>query len=282
MKHFLIMTILIATSCGAHPEEETIQQDPLARQVELREHYCASTTDKVFLARCDKLTFKALSSAFCPNHQISISAHESGGKWSRDTKPCLDDLDNNGKPDSISECSGDNLIMIAQDWISKGRAAISQVNRTIEYLEGNEWVCGEGDTSVTNVWHLQPLLYSVQAYLNGEKSSFLAMPVETKKLDVIATHNKYLIAMTIHAKGRMEGQINSTEKAALKTFYNGDKESCIFAALYHRYHDGDQTDALKAMEFFTPEITYEDGYRGWGSLPYATAQQTCTGILVGG
>ena len=276
---FLSWAMLLVYIFGCAKHEEKATQQDTAAHVALRDHYCATITDDIYLARCDKLTFKALTAAYCPKDNFDLDDLEwdRDGKWYRDNMSCLADMNGDGQPDSKSECSGDGFIGLAHYWISKGPDSLPQVNRTLEYLNSNNWICGEGDREITNVRHLEPFLLSVQAYLSGGLEGLALLNSD----GVVADHNKYLTALAVHATGRMQGEIDSSEKALIAAWYAGDKESCVFTALYHRYHDGDQGEALAAMEGFPSEVELRDGYGGWGSMPDATAQVLCTGILEG-
>jgi len=123
------------------------------------------------------------------------------------------------------------------------------------------------------VIHLKPLFLSLKAHFG--KSLIDAQDADA----LIKTHNKYLVALSIYLKMRLNGKINSLELAFLEDQNDG---GCVFEGLIARVKDGDQARALESMkEFPKDKLPGGDSWRGWGSAPPAVMQVLCTGIITG-
>jgi len=160
------------------------------------------------------------------------------------------------------------------EWLT--RRDLPGLNRAINYLEENDWICGEGPSSLTSVYHLKPLFLSVKA--NLEKSrSLVKAPWDLDEL--VKMHNQYLVALSIYLKLRLNGEINSLELAFLKRFNDG---GCLFQGLIDRVNEGDQEKALDSMsEFPKDSLPSGSSWRSWGSAPPSIMQAVCSGILNG-
>jgi len=238
----------------------------------IKSSICAQVNESHYPARCDELTFQALDAAWCPG--IDVSAHEQpagSGHWVRDEDACFENGHDVG---SRSECSGDMLISLANMWISRDDAAAAR--RTVTYLEENDWYCGEGFEGYTDIDHLQWLLEETADHLAMRTSG------ENHVLS-LADHNTYGVALHTLAFGRMNGSISDASREVLRAMHSRHPESMIIAALFHRFMDGDQADA---MDLIVRDCTYSefpigDNWDGWGSSPLHSHCLTAISILEG-
>jgi len=300
MKYLLIISFLFL-SCR-HQESDTQQVELLEEQIQVAAKYCAELTDEAITKRCDRGTFANLANAFCfGTRPYDLTRHEwAPGEHHRDIKP------NTCFPvDSKSECSPDYFITKVHDWITRRDAAsLAELDRLLDFLDDNDNKCGEGPNELTKLTHLLPILSFTKSYLKEDPRltdptiydddddsaeealprSDIAVPGDEDALaDLIPTHNQYLLALYIYAKGRLNGSISNTGKGVLKQLVEADPNSPIFLALYYRYHNGDQQRALDSMaaDFPKDKLCKSDEYRGWGSAPCAIMQIVATGILSG-
>ena len=264
-----VFAFLQIAACS-HEEKPTEQKDLLAAELEKTKSYCSVMVDKTIEKRCDRATFAHLAGAFCPISPFDNSRHEwEPGEYHRDIKPktCF-------PADSKSECSPDMFITKLHEWLS--REDLEGLKRSMAYLESNDWLCGEGPSSLTSVFHLKPLFLSLKAHLEKSRS----LTGFSWDLDeLIKKHNQYLVALSIYLKMRLNGEINSLELAFLERFNDG---GCIFEGLIARVKSGDQARALKSMsEFPSDAVPGGSSWRSWGSAPPSIMQAVCSGILNG-
>jgi hypothetical protein len=275
----IFVVVILISSCAKSGEEETKQKEGLARQQAIRDFYCDELTDESIEKVCDRATFANLANAFCPDKPYDLSRFEwNPGEYHRDFKPhaCYPN-------ESKSECSHDMFITKAHDWLSRGDfGAVKEINDLLSYADKHGGKCGEGHSSLTEITTLKPLIYDVREHITSLAPSKELLLGEAEGLP-IATHNKYLATLMMYANARMNGEINATEKAALKLFIRDDEGSPIFLGMFYRYHDGDQQRALDAMEadFPSDALCQSTSYRGWGSAPCSIMQILATAILEG-
>ena len=287
----LIFTIfLILSSCDnpfAKNEEQETQQS-LDDTLPIKQLYCSQITDELYAShRCDKITFKALQVAFCNNG--SIDGHYDDGKWYRwdlDTdEPCFKDGQDLG---SKSPCSGDGLIAATHAWLTQGNQP--QAARTVQYLEDNDWICGEGYTGFTKCGKLKWLLRSVRDYLEGDDihaPAYVSAAIAASGLvdlsDLLKEFNKYLVALHAYAFGRMNHVFSDQTMKILRDLVDSSPDSMIFQALYHRYLDGDQQKALEIIKRECPAdaMPTDVNYANWGSSPRAIHCIVAISILQG-
>lgn len=271
---FLLLALII--SCGRrHKEEETVNPfDELKAKRTTYINLLKQNEDSIYPARCDKLTFKALVSAF--SYQQDLSGHEyPSGKLNRDVQACYNvDLDGDGFSDSRSSISPDPIISMLHYWFSYGDEA--QLTRFINYSEKHFFTVGEGPKEYTNIAFLMPILYKLQNALSNRSDLNLMVGVgeedESFYDKYFTGYRSQLIANYIFLQGRMEKALTETEMLMLEKLYEENRNSPIIVALYHRFTDGEQgevIDILSDPNLYPsdrlPDI--DDGELGWGESP---------------
>lgn len=298
MKIFFIITLcLFFVSCDNpfkrdNDEKETIQKEELKNVSDIKKFYCQEFDDSLFQShRCDKITFKGLMVAFC--NKDSINGHEDGnGKWTRwdlnTDKPCYKDGVDLG---SRSECSGDGYISTTHVWLTQGaNVSRPQSARSVQYLEDNSWICGEGFKGYTSVKKLKWLLLTVRDHLEGKSKptpADVAAAMAASGLvdlgDLLKEFNKYLVAIHAYSFGRMRHSFSDKTMDVLEDLVDSSPESMIFQALYHRYLDGNQEKALSLIKKNCPTdyLPTDVDYGGWGSSLLAMHCVVSISILEG-
>jgi hypothetical protein len=288
-KIFLISFIgIFLFACDIRPNKEKETQQDISEVVSIKTLYCDSDTSVLYEShRCDKIAFKALEVAFC--ERGSIAGHYDGGKiyrWNLDTdEPCYENGEDLG---SQSECSGDGYICASHTWLTFNDQP--QASQTLQYIEDENWICGEGYTGYTKMGKLKWLLRTVRDHLEGKQKP---TPIEvaaamkasnlTNIADLLREFNKYLVALHAYAFGRMNHAFSDETMKILRDLVDSSPDSMIFQALYHRFLDGDQQIAIDLIkrECPTDKLPTDINYLGWGSSPRAIHCIVAISILQG-
>jgi len=251
MKHLLLTILLILTSCSKHQDHETTDDYPTVDEIAAGyiEQMKGLDDETLFPDRCDRLTFLAFASATVK--RFDLSAYEyTAGELHRDVKPCLDDLDGNGKPDSKSEISYDPVLGVlhhAKTWGDQGLLL-----RIRSYGRDNGYVMGKGDRRLTYM----PQLEIIISDMLGER------PILTSEDERDSTHKEHILALSLWLKLRYDG-LTHAEFLALKAI----KQTWIRKALINRMTDGDQADVIEYLRTFPDSLPLDTGIEGWGGCP---------------
>ena len=298
MRHLYRLAILYVMIAGCQSASKPTEQVATLEEIApIRPFYCSLISEDLYHHRCDELTFQNLEAAFC-DPGPDMSGHEiEPGKWTRDEKACYPD-------DSRSQCSGDGLITMTAKWISWGNSeALLEAERTIAYLENNDWICGVGYTGYTNVKHLKWLLTTVKNWLedrlgllepgeiriartSGVSSNDSGGTIKlTEDDDAVegGRHNDYLVALHALSFGRIRGWVSDVSVELLRQLAKKNPESMIHQALYHSFADGDQQVALDLIRRDCPTdyLPDDQDWAGWGSSPLAIHCIVAIAILQG-
>lgn len=238
----LFMAAGILLSCSRHRDYESKQS--LTDAQEYRDRLCEGYSVKS-VPRCDRVTFDALISAFCPGKQDSVKRFElEPGVWHRDTRPCYADGQDIG---SKSECSLDGYLAVLTYSITTGDQGVPR--RMLRHLEDSGWYCGEGDTGATLVAPLSPLIRRAAGSL------------DIAFADPFAGFRGHLLAMWIWNDARLSGGLIRGGQTAINRLVAKNPTSPFYASLAHRWYDGDYNDALTKL------FNLSECKSLWGSCP---------------
>ena len=254
---FLIFIALLF-SCAEKPKATANPYDVLKSR---RDFYVSQLSDDVYKHRCDKLTFRGLTSAF--GKREAIEEHEvEPGKFRRDVLPCF-------PHDSRSSISLDGYLGVLhhaityEDW--------DMVIRIQDYANRHHYIMGEGPIEYTNIIALR----SVLNVLSGNAS--LDMPK-----DISEGYKGHIAANLIFLRARAFGRMSAAELFTLKRLHELSPGNPFYAALYHRYHDGDQEEAISILTSdFADEFPIGEHLYGWGSAPDSVFFILVMGVLDG-
>ena len=288
MQYLTIFSVLFLFACDIRPNKEKETQQNLDEVIPIKTLYCNSNTSVLYEShRCDKIAFKSLEVAFC--EKGSIDAFIDSGKlyrWNLDTDdPCFLDGEDLG---SRSECSGDGYICASHVWLTKNDQP--QASRSLQYIEDEDWVCGEGYTGYTKMGKLKWLLRTVRDHLEGKDKptpAEIAILMKASNItdisDLLREFNKYLVALHAYAFGRMNHAFSDDTMKILRDLVNSSPDSMIFQALYNRFLDGDQQTAIDLIKRECPadKLPTDVNYAGWGSSPRAIHCIVAISILEG-
>lgn len=282
----ILAVLILLVSCSKHESHDTITPYDAAKEKGV--FYAENIIlEKVFKHRCDKLTFASLLDAF--GVRYPLEKHEyNRGEWHRDDIRCIDvDLDGNGQPDSKSEISDDGILGLIHALISrKDETARNWIAGIFDYGNEHYWKMGEGPNDLTRMIHLIPILQDVRRYVEG---AFLTTWTEDNTDDALPAftgHRGHLLALYIHALGRMHGSISSTKLKALEELKEENPSDPLYLALHSRYTDGDQGKAIAILNnaelFPEGEVPYStDIFGNWGSSPSVVYYFLVLGVIEG-
>lgn len=253
----LLFFMVFLFSCGANKAKNSIPS-PLSDNANKKgEYYCSQLTDAVFKERCDKVTFKALVAASCPQ---DLSGHEKDGRWERDVASCFPD----GSKSSISR---DGLLSVLHYiWTNQDKAMI---NRLVKYGEKHDWIMGEGPKEYTDAIVLVPMILFIKDKLNNTTLSLIDYLPTTE--DIAHSFNGHLMASYVWLQARIRGSINDVEIAMINKLWTASMQDPMYTALMHRFIDGNQTETyvllLNRPEFPVSSFPMNTGVFDWGSAP---------------
>jgi len=249
MKIIFIIPFLIFLACGKHESKETIEPYNKVKEIaaSYRTQLASHTAEALFPDRCDRLIFHSLYSAHVTRQDLSEYEYNDG-EWHRDTLPCLDDLDGNGKPDSKSEISFDGLLGVMHHfWAHKDWDGMVRLK---DYGAQNGQKYGEGPDDLTRL----PQVAIMLADMLAER------PLVETSWNLEGTHNRHLLAISFWLKLRIEGYLKDVEKLALENV----KDNWIKRALLNRINDGSQEEVIEYLSKFPETLSLETGFEGWG------------------
>lgn len=228
MKYLLIALLLLSCAKNKPVESKASLEDLQAK----RDLYVELIKDPYALVeRCDGLTFIGLFDAY--GRRVDIYAHEydNDGVWHRSVQPCY------SVGDSRSEVSFEGLLGATHSLLA--RHDMAGLKRMYDYLEDNSWIAGEGPAEYTRVLQLRPLLKAIVdsdlRISNSEDASVLS----GYKGNVVADY------LAVHAVAF--GYLKSWHTALLKELYRKNPGSPIYSGMYHKFTDGDTSEAVTAL-----------------------------------
>lgn len=260
MKNIFILALsLIFFSCGKQEEKDTTNdyEDLAFLDLLYRNQLKNYSIEELFPERCDRLTFVSLYSAYVERQDLSVYEKEPG-KFTRDVKSCLDDLDGNGKPDSKSNISPEGVAGVLHDALTYGDQG--RLLRIREYGFSNNWVMGEGDRNLT---YMPQLKFILSDMLGEEVLGFNGIDIKAKS-SILANEYKFNV-LTLFAwlKVKYYGGLDKHEYLIFKNL----KRTKLVKALLNRLNDGNQEDIIKYLRTFPADLPLDTGVDNWGSCP---------------
>ena len=226
---YLLLTLLLFSCQKEKPKAPKEIRPEIASKAEV---YKSLHKGWAHQGGCDSLGFTALCKAAdgCSEADIYQAEGESG-RWYRNAgKRCYDD------GQSKSDISKDMFAMLFPYLYTKGDK--QNLLEIYQYGKANGWVMGRGPYSRTMmtplmILNLQELLgmLGVQPFDEIEKKDF------EKHLDVIS-----ILGMSFKRKSILEKDL-----ATLKKYSDASPRNALFAATYHRFKDGDQSQAISIL-----------------------------------
>lgn len=258
----VVILSLFACGCGKAKEEVDSRQD--LSTVEKISKDIAKTAKLSKIDRCDWLTFAGLYDAF--GRKIDIySAEVKPGRWERHEKPCYPD-------ESRSSISQEGILGALHALWS--RDDDDGINRLNEYGNDHGWIMGDGPTDITQMLHLAPTVSAMAG--RASRNSGIGIPVAVKGF------RAHVLASYLHLRGRVYRSLSWAEFEMAKKLHKDHPGNPVFAALYHRYDDGDFQDSIDILMNDFPQGTANGKEKyGWQGCPDFIAYIWTVAIMKG-
>lgn len=222
---------LLALSCQKKPEQPTKVIDP---KIKAKADLYKSLHRGWAHDKCDSLGFTALAKIAGGAQDADIyQAEGEPGRWYRSPEHDCYDLGQ-----SKSDISKDMLMMLFPYLYAIGDK--QNLKEIYDYSQANGNVMGRGPLSRTlmtppMVWLLQRMLgmipYKIKSEVGVQKAGF------EKHLDAIALFTKAMIG----------GGVDPLQYEMIKQYAEDNPRNALFLALYNRYKEGDQSEAIAIL-----------------------------------
>lgn len=222
-------------------------------------------TDDMYPERCDKLTFKALYSAYGVEQNLKFYEIEPG-KLVRDAEnPCY--VEGESGHGSESSISFDPYLMSIHDALN--RKDLDYLFRVKSYGINHKWTMGEGIPERVFMPHLKYFLDKAIKKLDGSfklDDSLDALP------NYFGGFRAHLGALAVDLVGRCDGSIGDIYLSYLKKLHDENQGSFLIQKIYHKWSDGNFDEVIAILNddvrFPTdrlPDIEMDE--LDWGSAP---------------
>ncbi len=225
-----ILTILLLVSCAKQKAKDTKQRSPeVAAKAEL---YKSLHKGWAHQGGCDSLGFTSLCkiSGGCIDADI-MQAESEPGRWYRNPgKRCFDD------GQSKSDISKDMFVMLWPYLYATGDK--QNLKEIYNYAKANGNVMGRGVLSRTLL--TPPMILFLQELLG-------MIPFAAEKEIVKEGFEKHLDIIHIMTAGMKRGGISDSDYEILRRYVEESPRNALAQALYHKYKDGNQSDAIAIL-----------------------------------
>jgi len=229
----LLFVILALSSCQKREPKKPQQVNQAV--VAKAELYKRLHTGWAHQGGCDSLGFTSLCkmSGGCSEADIYKAEGEPGRWYRNESHQCYD------LGQSKSDISKDMFIMLWPYLYLKGDKIA--LRRIWDYGQANGWVMGRGPLSRT--YMVPPLVLVLQEMILRLSVLPEAVPAHEKK----AGYEKHLDVMAIFTRGIMRGGISEADYELLRVYSNESPDNALVKALYHKYKDGNQDEAIAIL-----------------------------------
>lgn len=224
---------LLALSCQKKPGNPPKAVEPkIKAKAEL---YMSLQTGWAHQGGCDSLGFTALCklAGGCSGVVITDAEGEPGRWYRNPGKRCYDD------GQSKSDISKDMLMMLFPYLYATGDK--QNLREIYEYGKANGNVMGRGPLSRT--FMTPPMVLLLQRMLGFTSHASQEEPVKIEK----AGYEKHLDAIALLTKAMIGDGIDQIQYEEIRKYSENNPKNALFAALYHKYKDGNQTQAINIL-----------------------------------
>jgi hypothetical protein len=191
--------------------------------------------------KCDGLLFNSLYAVSGGKPEIDAAKDDS--RWYRfHTHDCF------AREESASTISRDMFWgLFLYIWINKRRDLIEQI---INYGEQHKnavgsWVMGDGDKFRTDIrLNMQATAYELRYRLGGANHGKRWAP---RPYFPVRDFEAHLQVLELFLRGKLTGGLNAYEMKALENNHDREKKNALFQAVWHNFHDGNQTRAIEIL-----------------------------------
>lgn len=242
----LLLSLLLfpLTACGRRREAARETSTPLDELRERRALYAALAPRGWDVSQeCDALLFVSLAQVGLGSPGDVELAESEPGKWNRKQGPTF-----------ASSCSSDisrDMFMGLFVWIWEFKR-LDVAERIWDYGSANNWKMGEERNFADHfdrvymrpgtIGLLAELIYKLGGENHWERSLLTVNPLSTEP-----GFTSHLSLLSLHLLGEMHGGLTAGELGTLSTILQHMSMNPLAHALYHKYTDGDQTEATRLL-----------------------------------
>jgi len=243
----ITLLVLMSLSCGKkHEEIPTVNNlDGVKAKAALYISLQPKVEDigGLFHSECDVVGFASLCKAGggCGTADLfAAESKEEPGRWYRDsTHTCF-------PGGTKAEDSNDMAIMRLVYFAASGNKDAAMRMRT--YLENHSWVLGRNDGSGEGVSATQFAYFSTLIDWTG--GTTLTVPPESGDSTVsvaLPGYRGHLQALNVIFKWKVYSKLSDLDLKILKDLKDRQPRNALYQALYHKFTDGVQDDAIAVL-----------------------------------
>lgn len=245
----ILLTLLFLTSCSneKHESKDNAAID-LTKLQEVGDLYCELSKkdyekNGYVHSKCDGSGFTSLYSLRCPDVDLQAFS-ESGKLYRSQTKDCLPNAE------SKSESSRDMVLMRSiAAWHHKD---IGWLSEFLDFVTDNNYQFCDHDGSLDGRSRciMPPRLYRL---LVDMKAKLTGVSLSTTNIDLLPEKvgfTAHIEVLRIWLEGQVYGEISDSDLSELKYQSERSPDNCVFQAAYHRYLDGDMSEAMRILAAF--------------------------------
>lgn len=244
---FFILFCLIGCGRTKKPRATTNDIDRLRDKVSRYIEYQKVIADEYgwLPPKCDGLLFNSLAAVSGFPVDPMKAEENLSGKWQR--HPAMDCyIEQQEIYGSKSEISRD-MIRGLEVYLLKQKD-LAALERIKKYGEEHDWVMGKGVLSRT---YFTPVMrWQLEALIDHLTPNVFVTYSEDPEGNSVFTKpgfEGHLHVLKIMLNGMMYGAISEVELFILRQYVLDNPSNALFQALYHKYKDGDQTEAISIL-----------------------------------
>jgi len=239
----LLAIIFLVTACGKTKPKEPHLTD-IERLKAKAEFYVAHAQLDSYgwIEGCDGLLFNSLYSLGGGHADPLLARGSIPGIWYRSA-------DHGCYPGNSASSISRDMFAGLYLWIYHHKR-LDLIEDIIDYGEQHAndiggWVMGEGDKYATNIRiEGQAMAYLMRYKFGGADHGKRKFPISRFQ---VKGYEDHLQMLSILLRSLIAGGITDLDLAAAKDSSQRVPRNALYSAIYHRYSDGDQTEAIKIL-----------------------------------
>lgn len=246
----LLPFLLLLTACGSSgkrtpPAVPRSASQLLAEKADLYARLLPARLGPsgfLYTEQCDSALFSGLLQAAAPELGTDIrSARDESGQWHR-------------RPVSMTECyqAGLSKSSISRDmftgilWALFASGDLESARSTLQYARDNNYIMGSGDPArIALMPNLTRVLANIVHNLGGDSSAEQSLPT-SYPVDLV-DYEAHIQMWQILLDARIHGGVTAEQMDVIRDKYTRYPMNPIYVAAYHKYTDGDQTEATQLL-----------------------------------
>lgn len=237
----LLLILLAMLGCKDHKPVPIKEHSEWGRLMDKQALYMRKQLELVdeygwLSPKCDGLLFNSLA-AYAGSPVNPLLAEEAPGRWRRypNFELCKP---GSGSATTISRDMFRGLFI----YLLKTQN-VDAMRRIVQYGEANGWMMGEGTDPTTTFsrTYFNPLIRNQLKRMIDNTEPML------EEVEVASDYEAHLEVLKIYTESLIYGKIDEWDLKTLKYYAENYPRNALFQALYHKFTDGDQDDAISIL-----------------------------------